>query len=154
MIISRIQWVWYIYKDSLSDWKPLHWYFGNQWRPRLNATWCSISSRSALFANTKLIFRERKKSVKECKEMTFIRFLLNKYCFFSALSMFQIFVYHQSSYVFSCINICRVPRKRFEHEADPVFKHFLRDPASVFAMKKNVRSLFLYILPDFNWNGT
>ena len=34
--------------------------------------------------------------------------------------------------VFSCINICRVPRKLFEHEAAGwVFKHLPGDPANV-----------------------
>ena len=35
------------------------------------------------------------------------------------------------THVFSCINICRVPRKLFEHEAVRP-----RDPASVYAMKQ------------------
>ena len=38
---------------------------------------------------------------------------------------------------FSCINICRVPRMLFEHEADrPSVQHHPRDPASVNAMKQ------------------
>ena len=40
------------------------------------------------------------------------------------------------THVFSCINICRVPRMLFEHEADrPSVQHHPRDPASVNAMK-------------------
>ena len=42
-----------------------------------------------------------------------------------------------NTHVFSCINICRVPRMLFEHEADrPSVQHHPRDPASVNAMKK------------------
>ena len=38
---------------------------------------------------------------------------------------------------FSCINICRVPRMLFEHEADrPSVQHHQSDPASVNAMKQ------------------
>ena len=41
------------------------------------------------------------------------------------------------THVFSCINICRVPRMLFEHEADkPSVQHHPRDPASVNAMKQ------------------
>ena len=41
------------------------------------------------------------------------------------------------THVFSCINICRVPRMLFEHEADrPSVRHDPRDPASVNAMKQ------------------
>ena len=39
--------------------------------------------------------------------------------------------------VFSCINICRVPRMLLEHEADrPRVQLHPRDPASVNAMKQ------------------
>ena len=53
---------------------------------------------------------------------------------------------------FSCINICRVLRMLFEHEADrPSVQHHPRDPASVYAMiQKHVWSYFLHILPYFN----
>ena len=41
------------------------------------------------------------------------------------------------THVFSCINICRIPRMLFEHEADrPSVQHHPRDPASVNAMKQ------------------
>ena len=41
------------------------------------------------------------------------------------------------THVFSCANICRVPRKLFEHKAvRPKFKYRLRDPASVNAMRQ------------------
>ena len=41
------------------------------------------------------------------------------------------------THVFSCINICRVPRMLFEREADrPSVQHHPRDPASVNAMKQ------------------
>ena len=51
-------------------------------------------------------------------------------------------------HVFSCINICRVPRKLFEHEADrPSVQHHPRDPASVNAMKQTCVIFFLHILP-------
>ena len=41
------------------------------------------------------------------------------------------------THVFSCINICRVPRMLFEHEADrPSVQHHPRDPASVSAVKQ------------------
>ena len=41
------------------------------------------------------------------------------------------------THVFSCINICLVPRMLFQHKADrPIVKHHLRDPASVNAMKQ------------------
>ena len=40
-------------------------------------------------------------------------------------------------HVFSCINICRVQRMLFEHEADrPSVQHHPRDLASVNAMKQ------------------
>ena len=41
------------------------------------------------------------------------------------------------THVFSCINICRVPRMLFELEADrPSFQNHPRDPASVNAVKQ------------------
>ena len=40
-------------------------------------------------------------------------------------------------HVFSCINICRVPRMLFELEADrPSVQHHPRDPVSVNAVKQ------------------
>ena len=40
-------------------------------------------------------------------------------------------------HVFSCINICRVPRMLFEHKADrPSVQHHPRDQAGVNAMKQ------------------
>ena len=41
------------------------------------------------------------------------------------------------THVFSCMNICWVPRMLFELEADrPSVLHHPRDPASVYAMKQ------------------
>ena len=41
------------------------------------------------------------------------------------------------THVFSCINICRVLRMLFEHEADrPTVQHHPRDPTSVNALKQ------------------
>ena len=41
------------------------------------------------------------------------------------------------THVFSCVNICRVPRMLFEHEADrPSVQTSSEDPASVNAMKQ------------------
>ena len=41
------------------------------------------------------------------------------------------------THVFSCINICRVPRMLFEHKADrQSVQHYPRDPASVNARKQ------------------
>ena len=52
------------------------------------------------------------------------------------------------THVFSCVNICRVPRMLFEHEADrPSVQHHLRDLASVNAMKQTCVIVFLHILP-------
>ena len=50
------------------------------------------------------------------------------------------------THVFSCINICRVPRMLFEHEADrPSVQHHPRDPASVNAMKHTNRYTNRYL---------
>ena len=56
------------------------------------------------------------------------------------------------THVFSCINICRVPRMMFEHEADrPSVQHHPRDQASVNAMKKTCVIVILaysnYLIP-------
>ena len=54
------------------------------------------------------------------------------------------------THVFSCINICRVPRMLFEHEADrPSVQHHPRDPASVNAMKQACVIVILayYLMP-------
>ena len=55
------------------------------------------------------------------------------------------------THVFSCINICRVPRMLFEHEADrPTVQHHPRDPASVNAIKINMcdrYSCIFYLIP-------
>ena len=57
------------------------------------------------------------------------------------------------THVFSSINICRVPRMLFEHEADrPSVHNHPRDPASVTAMKQTcvivILAYFtLHILP-------
>ena len=52
------------------------------------------------------------------------------------------------THVFSCINICRVPRMLFEHEADrPSVQHHPRDPASVNAIKQTCVIVILAYLP-------
>ena len=55
------------------------------------------------------------------------------------------------THVFSCINICRVPRMLFEHEADrPSVQHHPRDQTSVNAMKQNMcycYSCIFYLIP-------
>ena len=52
------------------------------------------------------------------------------------------------THVFSCINICRVPRMLFEHEADrPSVQHHPRDPASVNAMIQTCVIVILAYLP-------
>ena len=55
------------------------------------------------------------------------------------------------THVFSYINICRVPRMLFEHEADrPSVQHHPRDPANFNAMKKNMcdrYSCIFYLIP-------
>ena len=53
-------------------------------------------------------------------------------------------------HAFSCINICRIPRKLFEHEAAGwVFKHLSRDPANVNALKQTCLIIILafYMIP-------
>ena len=52
------------------------------------------------------------------------------------------------THVFSCINICGVPRMLFEHEADrPSVQRHPRDPASVNAMKQTCVIVILAYLP-------
>ena len=52
------------------------------------------------------------------------------------------------THVFLCINICRVPRMLFEHEADrPSVQHHPKDPASVNAMKQTCVIVILAYLP-------
>ena len=59
------------------------------------------------------------------------------------------------THVFSCINICRVPRKLFEREADrPSVQHHPRDPASVNAMKQTCVIVILAYLPYSSPNRT
>ena len=48
---------------------------------------------------------------------------------------------------FSCINICWVPRKLFEHEAVRPFKHLPGDLASVNAMKQTCREGSSWVEP-------
>ena len=51
-------------------------------------------------------------------------------------------------HVFSCINICWVPRMLFEHEDDrPSVQHHPRDLASVNAMKQTCVIVVLAYLP-------
>ena len=57
------------------------------------------------------------------------------------------------THVFSCINICRVPRMLFEHEADrPSVQHHQRDPASVNAMKQTCVIVILAYFTLFQLN--
>ena len=58
------------------------------------------------------------------------------------------------THVFSCINICRVPRMLFEHEADrPSVQHHPRDPASVNAMKQTCVIAILAYFTLFQLNS-
>ena len=58
------------------------------------------------------------------------------------------------THVFSCINICRVPRMLFEHEADrPSVQHHPRDPASVNAMKQTCVIVILAYFTLFRLNS-
>ena len=66
------------------------------------------------------------------------------------LAAFNIGITH----VFSCINICRVPRMLFEHEADrPSVQHHLRNPASVNAMKQACVIVILAYFTLFQLNS-
>ena len=78
------------------------------------------------------------------------------------LELFKIIlvqIYRQSAnigitHVFSCINICRVPRMLFEHEADrPSVQHHPRDPASVNAMKQTCVIVILAYFTLFQPNS-
>ena len=54
----------------------------------------------------------------------------------------------------SCINICRVPRMLFEHEANrPSVQHHSRDPASVNAMKQTCVIVILAYFTLFQLNS-
>ena len=78
---------------------------------------------------------------------TEIQWEVGKYC---AWSMVVIGITH----VFSCINICRVPRMLFEHEADkPSVQHHPRDPASVNAMKQTCVIVILAYFTLFQLNS-
>ena len=73
------------------------------------------------------------------------------YAFF-LFYLIQLSVIIGITHVFSCINICRVPRMLFEHEADrPSVQHHPRDPASVNAMKQTNMcdrySCIFYLIP-------
>ena len=58
------------------------------------------------------------------------------------------------THVFSCSNICRVPRMLFEHEADrPSVQHRPRDPASVNAMKQTCVIVILAYFTLFQLNS-
>ena len=58
------------------------------------------------------------------------------------------------THVFSCINICRVPRMLFEHEADrPSVQYHPRDPASVNAMKQTCVIVILAYFTLFQPNS-
>ena len=58
------------------------------------------------------------------------------------------------THVFSCINICRVPRILFEHEAyRPSIQHHPRDPASVNAMKQTRVIVILAYFTLFQLNS-
>ena len=58
------------------------------------------------------------------------------------------------THVFSCINICRVPRMLFEHEADrPSVQHHPRDLASVNAMKQTYVIVILAYFTLFQLNS-
>ena len=58
------------------------------------------------------------------------------------------------THVFSCINICRVPRMLFEHEAErPSVQHHPRDPASVYAMKQTCVIVILAYFTLFQLNS-
>ena len=58
------------------------------------------------------------------------------------------------THVISCINICRVPRMLFEHEADrPSVQHHPRDPASVNAMKQTCLIVILAYFTLFQPNS-
>ena len=58
------------------------------------------------------------------------------------------------THVFSCINICRIPRMLFEHEADrPRVQHHPRDPASVNAMKQTCVIVILAYFTLFQPNS-
>ena len=66
------------------------------------------------------------------------------------INLFNIGITH----VFSCINICRVPRMLFEHEADrPSVQHHLRDPASVNAKKQTCVIVILAYFTLFQPNS-
>ena len=58
------------------------------------------------------------------------------------------------THVFSCINICRVPRMLFEREADrPSVQHHPRDLASVNAMKQTCVIVILAYFTLFQLNS-
>ena len=58
------------------------------------------------------------------------------------------------THVFSCINICRVPRMLFEHEADrPSVQHHPRDLASVNEMKQTCVIVILAYFTLFQLNS-
>ena len=58
------------------------------------------------------------------------------------------------THVFSCINICQVPRMLFEHEADrPSVQHHPKDPASVNAMKQTCMIVILAYFTLFQPNS-
>ena len=51
---------------------------------------------------------------------------------------------------FSCINICRIPRKLFEHETNrPSVKTFQKDPANVNTLNQlcMIVILAIYVIP-------
>ena len=58
------------------------------------------------------------------------------------------------THVFSCISICRVLRKPFEHKADRLSVQNLMDPASVNAMKQTcvivIPAYFTLFQPDLH----
>ena len=62
--------------------------------------------------------------------------------------------YRGHTYLLHCINICRVPRMLFEHEADrSSVQHHPSDPASVNAMKQTCVIVILAYLTLFQPNS-
>ena len=78
------------------------------------------------------------------------------HAFLCSADIFQNFTFSNIgiTHVFSCINICRVPRMLFEHEADrPSVQHDPRDPASVNAMKQTCVIVILAYFTLFQLNS-
>ena len=88
--------------------------------------------------------------VRQTSQNAFDRYILYFAVYIEAEEMYNIGIAH----VFSCINICRVPRVLFEHEADrPSVQHHPRDPASVNAMKQTCVIVILAYFTLFQLNS-